>query len=147
MSACQVTGFYIRISTRKKNHMTHPPSVVLHVQYDGFIFFAVYSLMYRSVWMWTAFLHFEAKCICGKAAFSHRTHNWLIYWVLCISVRTCLCVWESLVHYASLWSVMSGCHCLLLIMDDCYDARIHIRMYQDTHTQIYVSNINFMMQM
>lgn len=91
---CQVTGFYICISTRKKKNLIHPPSVVLHVQYDGFVFFAVYSLMYRCVWMWTAFLHFETKCICGKTAFSHRTHNWLIYWVLCISVRTCLCVCE-----------------------------------------------------
>lgn len=74
------------------------------------------------VLMQTALLHSETKCICGKAAFSHRKHKQLIYWVLCISVCTCLyasvCMYvcESLVHYAALCRTMSSCHCHLLIM-------------------------------
>ena len=66
------------------------------------------------------FLHFETKSLCGKAAFSLRTHNWLIYWVLRISVRTCTCVcvcayvcvcvcvwgrvWCIMHHYGASWA-------------------------------------------
>lgn len=84
----------------------------------------------------------QKKRICGKAAFSRRTHNWLIYWVLCISVRTCLCVrvcaWGGLIHYAWLWSVMSGCHCLLLIMDNWYDTCTCVYTHTHTHIQFNV---------
>lgn len=142
MTVCQVTGFYICISTRKKK-----------IWYIHHQWFYMYSMMGS----------FSLQCIpscidvcgCGRLSCTLRqnafvekqllatehTTDWFIEFYALVFAHACVCV--SLVHYASLWSVMSGCHCFLLIMDDCYDARTHIHMYW-AHTQMHVSDINFM---
>lgn len=108
----------------------------LFLEDGGLIFIVENSLMHRCGWCRRLSCTLRQKRICGKAAFSHRTHNWLIYWVLCISVRLCerVCAWGGLMHYAWLWSVMSGCDSLLLIMDNWYNVRICARAHTHTTT-------------